>query len=453
MVSLPVVILSALVLALSGVTVVLGARLHGVKKSKKEVQSPPAPEESARAAVLRKKTEAAAEQCREIKRSLIHICAVMPAGIPGLSIERVRLLCAGELKDAAAALCSTLENGCSDRLAPAMGPQELELLDTELSRLAAITEEVKNMDQVLTLRFKSWSVHASAAFDDEAQKLAAISRELDALHQKLQTCLLSASQKLRASGTMPSAEDRIRSASRAVSDPTVRAAMADLELLARRSYDGLDRQTKARLGSHYLGTLELVTGELGRAEQAGEDTETRIALSLRVIQVLSDVFAAGRQAQCEGRERDLEAEVTALERLTAMRGEKGGRRMNSNPERAGNARLLGRWGEARAADWLRAKGYQILASGYRCRFGEIDLIAKNEKYICFTEVKLRNSAGFAAAREFVDRRKQERVRLTAEHYLSEHPSALQPRFDVAEVYAPAGISTKNPRIIYLENAF
>ena len=118
-----------------------------------------------------------------------------------------------------------------------------------------------------------------------------------------------------------------------------------------------------------------------------------------------------------------------------------------------NTHLLGRWGESRVAEWLRSNGYRLLANGYRCRFGEIDLIVLNEQYICFTEVKLRRSADFAQAREFVDRRKQERVRLTAEHYLMEHPSTLQPRFDVAEVYAPEGISTKNPRINYLENAF
>lgn len=122
-------------------------------------------------------------------------------------------------------------------------------------------------------------------------------------------------------------------------------------------------------------------------------------------------------------------------------------------QKAKDTRLLGRWGEARVADWLRARGFQLLASEYRCRFGEIDLIVSDEQYICFTEVKLRRSADFAQAREFVDRHKQERLRLTAEHYLLEHPSTLQPRFDVAEVYAPEGISTKNPRINYLENAF
>ena len=119
----------------------------------------------------------------------------------------------------------------------------------------------------------------------------------------------------------------------------------------------------------------------------------------------------------------------------------------------GETRLLGRWGESQVADWLRLKGFRLAAAGYRCRFGEIDLIAEKGGYICFVEVKLRRSDEFAKAREFVDRRKQERIRLTAEHYLTEHPTELQPRFDVAEVYAPQGISTKNPQINYFENAF
>lgn len=117
------------------------------------------------------------------------------------------------------------------------------------------------------------------------------------------------------------------------------------------------------------------------------------------------------------------------------------------------SRLLGRWGEALVAEELRRKGWRLLARGFRCRFGEVDLIAANEKYICFTEVKLRKSDSFAPARSFVDARKQERVRTTASLWLSEHPTSLQPRFDVAEVYAPQGTQTERPRIIYLENAF
>lgn len=120
----------------------------------------------------------------------------------------------------------------------------------------------------------------------------------------------------------------------------------------------------------------------------------------------------------------------------------------------GEAKLLGRWGEALAADRLRHMGYRIIAAGYHCRFGEIDLIAITDKYLCFIEVKLRKNANFAPARAAVDRRKQEKLRTTAACYLAEHPELdLQPRFDVAEIYAPQGMSTSEPEFCYWENAF
>ncbi len=52
----------------------------------------------------------------------------------------------------------------------------------------------------------------------------------------------------------------------------------------------------------------------------------------------------------------------------------------------------------------------------------------------------------AQAREFVDRRKQEKLRTTAQLYLAEHPTQLQPRFDVVEILAPQGMATKRPGI-------
>ena len=119
----------------------------------------------------------------------------------------------------------------------------------------------------------------------------------------------------------------------------------------------------------------------------------------------------------------------------------------------GDRSLAGRWGEVQVAQWLRQHHYRLLASNWRCRFGEIDLIATDGKYICFTEVKLRKNADFAQAREFVNRSKQQRIRTTAQLYLAQHPTDLQPRFDVAEVYAPQGEQTPQPEIIYLENAF
>ena len=72
----------------------------------------------------------------------------------------------------------------------------------------------------------------------------------------------------------------------------------------------------------------------------------------------------------------------------------------------------------------------------------------------FVEVKLRKSAAFAEAMEFVDRRKQERLRETAAIYLSQHEQTeKQPRFDVIEVYAPEGTATRRPTVRHWEDAF
>ena len=119
----------------------------------------------------------------------------------------------------------------------------------------------------------------------------------------------------------------------------------------------------------------------------------------------------------------------------------------------GRNNLVGAWGEATAADYLRKKRFKIVALSYHSRFGEIDLIVENKKFLVFVEVKLRRSDRFAEAREFVDIHKQERLRSTASLYLDEFPTELQPRFDVIEVYAPDGTATKQPTIIHLEDAF
>ena len=114
---------------------------------------------------------------------------------------------------------------------------------------------------------------------------------------------------------------------------------------------------------------------------------------------------------------------------------------------------MGAWGEALAAEYLRKKRYQIVAANFRTRIGEIDLIATNRHYLIFVEVKLRKNADFAMAREFVDYRKQAKIRSTAQLYLAYHPTRLQPRFDVVEVYAPQGMQTRHPVIRHLEDAF
>ena len=119
----------------------------------------------------------------------------------------------------------------------------------------------------------------------------------------------------------------------------------------------------------------------------------------------------------------------------------------------GRNNLSGAWGEALAAEYLRKKRYTLVAAGYRCKFGEIDLIVKNRKYLVFVEVKTRKSAQFARGADYVDRNKQDRLRITASMYLSQNSTELQPRFDVIEIYAPEGPATARPEISHLEDAF
>ena len=114
---------------------------------------------------------------------------------------------------------------------------------------------------------------------------------------------------------------------------------------------------------------------------------------------------------------------------------------------------LGRWGEALAAGMLERKGYVIRSRNWRCRLGELDLVAEKGGFLCFVEVKLRKSSSFGTAGEFVDRRKQQKLRAAAQLYLVQAPTKLQPRFDVVEIEAPQGMDTKAPKVRHIENAF
>ena len=113
----------------------------------------------------------------------------------------------------------------------------------------------------------------------------------------------------------------------------------------------------------------------------------------------------------------------------------------------------GRWGEERAARYLKLRGWRIEETNYACRYGEIDLIASRGGVLAFVEVKTRKDDSHGAAREFVTASKQQRLRATASLYLAEHESDRQPRFDVIEIYAPHGTETRFPRIVHIEDAF
>ena len=105
-----------------------------------------------------------------------------------------------------------------------------------------------------------------------------------------------------------------------------------------------------------------------------------------------------------------------------------------------NKNGLGNLGEDYACTVLEELGYELLDRNFRSRFGEIDIIAKKEGYLCFVEVKTRGQSSMGRPAESVTVSKQKKIVKTVEYYLVRHPQllereGLQPRFDCMEVFA------------------
>jgi putative endonuclease len=109
----------------------------------------------------------------------------------------------------------------------------------------------------------------------------------------------------------------------------------------------------------------------------------------------------------------------------------------------------GQIGENLSAKYLESKGYKIKEQNYKSRYGEIDIIAENDDFLIFVEVKARNKNLKALPREFVDLKKQNKIIKTALIYLSENNLDKQVRFDIVEVYDYG----KENKINHLQNAF
>ena len=99
-----------------------------------------------------------------------------------------------------------------------------------------------------------------------------------------------------------------------------------------------------------------------------------------------------------------------------------------------NNRAIGERYERIAALFLKAQGYELICTNYRCRFGEIDIVARELGQLCFVEVKYRKSDGHGMPGEAVDKRKQQRIIRASRAYLYEHRELETPiRFDVVEI--------------------
>lgn len=97
-------------------------------------------------------------------------------------------------------------------------------------------------------------------------------------------------------------------------------------------------------------------------------------------------------------------------------------------------RVSGIKGELIAHDFLKNNGYKILEKNYKNKIGEIDIIAKDGEFICFVEVKYRESAIFGLPREAVNYHKQQKIKQTATWYISKNNLFDEPvRFDVVDI--------------------
>ena len=108
---------------------------------------------------------------------------------------------------------------------------------------------------------------------------------------------------------------------------------------------------------------------------------------------------------------------------------------------------VGKWGEQAAADYLKGRGYEIVAGNVRTPYGEIDLIAKKEGFLVFVEVKARTSKTFGPPEVAVTPRKQQHMLSCAEHYAQQNEIDHW-QIDVIAVEQVDG----KPEITHFENA-
>ena len=113
-----------------------------------------------------------------------------------------------------------------------------------------------------------------------------------------------------------------------------------------------------------------------------------------------------------------------------------------------STRSRGTAGEDLAARFLEYKGLEILTRNFSCRYGEIDLIARDGEDTVFVEVKLRRNSDFAAAAEAVTTAKRAKLRRTALFWLQRF-GEVPARFDVLEIYD----EFTPVRIHWIRNAF
>ncbi len=114
-------------------------------------------------------------------------------------------------------------------------------------------------------------------------------------------------------------------------------------------------------------------------------------------------------------------------------------------------KLFGQAGESAAEEYLRRKGYRIVARNLRSHLGELDLVAEDGQVLVFVEVKARRTDAFGGAIHAVHHRKQEKlIQLAAQYLARHHIKDRLCRFDVVLLQGP---DATVPKIEHIQNAF
>ena len=110
---------------------------------------------------------------------------------------------------------------------------------------------------------------------------------------------------------------------------------------------------------------------------------------------------------------------------------------------------VGATGESIAAKYLARRGYRIVERNWRCRAGEIDIVADRDDLCIFVEVKSSAKLAFIRPEQRVRSRKQDKLHTLAHYYLKQHKLEVPCRFDIIAVWWEDG----EPQLRHFENAF
>jgi putative endonuclease len=117
-----------------------------------------------------------------------------------------------------------------------------------------------------------------------------------------------------------------------------------------------------------------------------------------------------------------------------------------------SSRRIGGIGEELARHHLAAKGYRVVATNYRCRWGEIDLIARDGPAWVFVEVRTRRSGAYGSPEESLTRAKAQHITLAAQHFLAQRrTTSEEPEWRIDLVAILLGPGRRVLSVRHLEN--